>query len=189
MRGTALAILIVGLCGFCPAQKVRFSPANKSEVLQRAKNIPTSDQERARQLTEWFREAGCKGNLLSEQKVEGSEFPNIVCRMKGKADEKIIVGAHYDRASSAQRPFDNWSGALLLPSLYQCLRTRRRRHTVIFVAFADHGDQPTGAEAFLNQLSPAELKGAKAMINLVLWGSHPQRSGVTTRIRIWCRRS
>ena len=175
MRGTALAILVVGLCGFCAAQKVRFSPANKSEVLQRARNIPGSDQERARQVTEWFREAGCKGNLLSEQKVEGSEIPNIICRMKGKADEEIIVGAHYDRASSAQRPFDNWSGALLLPSLYQCLRTRRRRHTVIFVAFGDHGDQPAGAEAFLNQLSPVELKGVKAMINLDALGLSPTK--------------
>jgi hypothetical protein len=175
MRGTALAILIVGLCGSCAAQKVRFSPATESEVLQRAKSIPESDQARARQLAEWFREAGCKGNLLSEEKVEGSDSPDIICRMKGKSEESIIVGAHYDRASSAHRPFDDWSGALLLPSLYQCLRTRRRRHTIIFVAFADHGDQPAGAEAFLNHLSPAELKGVSAMINLDTLGLSPTK--------------
>ncbi len=175
MRGTALAILVLGLCGFCAAQKIRFSPASKSEVLQRARNIPASDQERARQLTQWFREAGCKGNLLSEQTVEGSETPNIICRMKGKTDETIVVGAHYDRAASPQRRFDNWNGALLLPSLYQCLRTRRRRHTVIFVAFADHGDQPAGAEAFLNHLGLAELKALKAMINLDALGFSPTK--------------
>jgi Peptidase family M28 len=175
MRGAALAILVVGLCGFCAAQKVRFSPASRSEVLQRAKNTPTSDQERARLLIEWFRQAGCKGNLLTEQKVDGTEIPNIICRMKGKSNDTIVVGAHYDRVISPQRPFDNWTGSLLLPTLYQCLRTRRRRHTILFVAFADNRSQVSGAETFVNQLSPSELGEVKAMVNLDALGLSPTK--------------
>jgi hypothetical protein len=175
MRGTALAILVVGLCGSCAAQKVRFSPASRSEVLQRAKNTPASNQDRARQLMEWFRQAGCKGSFLSEQKVDGSEIPNVVCRMKGKSEDTIVVAAHYDRVISPRRPFDNWTGSVLLPALYQCLRTRRRRHTMLFVAFADHGEQISGAKAFADQLTPAELKRMKAMVNLDALGLSPTK--------------
>lgn len=174
MRGTALAILFLGLCGSCAAQKVRLSPANKSDILQRAKSNPSTDQMRAQRLLAWFTQAGCKGALLSEQKVEGG-LPDIICRMRGKMQDAIIVGAHYDHASSRTRPFDDWTGALLLPSLYQCLRTRKRRHTIIFVAFADNGNQLTGAEAFVNHLSPIELSHVSAMINLDALGLSPTK--------------
>lgn len=166
MRGAALAILILELCGFCPAQKVHFSPAEKGEILQLTKNVPQTDQERGRQLEAWFKAAGCGGDFLSEQKVPNSDAPNISCRMGGKSADAIVVGAHYDRPSSTQRPIDNWTGALLLPALYKCLSTRRRRHTVIFVAFADSGNNLSGAQAFIDQLSPTELGHVKAMINL-----------------------
>lgn len=174
MRGTALAILIVGLCGSCAAQKIRFSPANKGEILQRTKNTPQSNQQRAAQLKSWFRQAGC-GSDLSEQPVRGSDAPNIVCRLPGKGDKVIIVGAHYDRANSPERPIDNWNSALLLPSFYQCLRPRRRRHTIIFVAFADNDTQWAGAEAYVNGFTAEELSHVEAMINLDPLGLSPTK--------------
>jgi Peptidase family M28 len=186
MRAAALAILVLGLCGFCAAQKIRFSPANKAEILQRTKNTPQTDQQRTAQLNSWFREAGC-GNDLSEQKVSGSDAPNVICRLRGKSDGIIVVGAHYDRANSAERPMDNWTGAALLPGLYQCLHSRRRRHTVIFVAFADNGNQLAGAETYVASLSSAELSHVEAMIILMRWASLPPRYGPRIRIKSWSR--
>ena len=174
MRGTALAILVLALCGSCAAQRVRFSPAEKTEILQRAKDNPQTDQLRAQRLLTWFTQAGCKGALLSKQQVEGG-LPNIICRMGGKSPDTIVIGAHYEHALSPYRPFDDWTGALLLPSLYKCLRTRRRRHSMIFVAFADHGDQLIGAEAFVNHLSTGELSHITAMINLDALGLSPTK--------------
>ena len=174
MRGTALAILIVVLCGSGAAQKVHFSPANKLEILQRAKDNPHTDQLRAERLLAWFAQAGCRGAVLSQQQVEGG-LPNVICRMGGKSQDTIIVGAHYDHASSPRRPFDDWTGASLLPSLYKCLRTRKRRHSMIFVAFADHGDQLTGAEAFVQHLSATELSHVTTMINLDALGLSPTK--------------
>lgn len=174
MRGAALAILVLGLCGSCAAQKVRFSPADKADILQRARSNPQTDQLRQEQLLAWFTQAGCRGALLSKQEVD-TGLPNIICRMRGKTQDTIVIGAHYDHAASPRRPFDNWTGVLLLPSLYQCLRTRKRRHTMIFVAFADHGDQLTGAEAFISHLSPAELSHVTAMINLDALGLSPTK--------------
>lgn len=174
MRGTALGILILAMCGSGAAQKVHFSPADKAEILQRAKDNPETDQLRAQRLLAWFAEAGCRGPVLSQQQVEGG-LPNIICRLGGKSQDTIIVGAHYDHASSPRRPFDDWTGASLLPSLYKCLHTRRRRHSMIFVAFADHGDQLTGAEAFVKHLGPAELSHVTRMINLDALGLSPTK--------------
>ena len=175
MRGAALAILVLSLCAACAAQKVHFSPSKEPDLLQRTKEIPQTDRQRADQLKAWFSKAGCKGDFLSEQPVQGSDVPNIICRMRGKSDQAIVIGAHYDRASSPQRPFDDWTGALLLPSLYECLRTRRRKHTIIFVAFADHGDQVLGAQTFISRMSATELSHVRAMVNLDALGLSPTK--------------
>ena len=146
MRGKALIsqVLILILCGASPAQKVQFTPAEKAVVLERMKTIPETNAARALKLKELFSDAGCNGNSLMEQKVDGVDTPNIICRLGTDESNMVIVGAHYDRISSAQRPLDNWSGAALLPALYQSLRSRKRSHSFVFVAFADNGATPAG---------------------------------------------
>lgn len=176
MRGGLLvAITSLVFCGAILAQKVQFAPAEKSLVLERMKSIPESDRERAAQIRELFSAAGCTGSSLTEQKVEGSEVPNIICRLGAGENDMVIVGAHYDRNSSPQRPLDNWSGASLLPALFQSLRQRKRSHSFVFVAFADHGNDPAGAEFFVRHLSHAQLGRAEAMVNLDALGLSPTK--------------
>jgi len=177
MRGSRLAITIssLALCGISLAQRVQFTPAEKSDVLQRAKSIPGSNQERATRLKELFAQAGCSGNSLSEQRVEDVETPNIICRLGSGDHDTVIVGAHYERTSSPQRPLDNWSGAALLPALYFSLRERKRTHSFVFVAFADNGNVPSGAEVFVRHLSRSQLARAEAMINVDALGLSPTK--------------
>ncbi|HKT50410.1 MAG TPA: M28 family peptidase [Candidatus Angelobacter sp.] len=192
MRGAALAILVLSLCALCAAQKVHFSPSQEADLLQRTRSVPQTDHERAEQIKAWFSRAGCKGNFLSEEPVQGSDVPNIVCRMRGSSENTIVIGAHYDHATSASRPFDDWTGALLLPSLYECLHTRRRRHTIVFVAFADEGNQLAGSQAFISRLSATELSRVKAMVNLdtlglsptKIWSAHSDKDLVQALIKM-----
>ena len=177
MRGKALVlrVLILSFCGVSPAQRVQFTPAEKATVLERMKTIPETNAARASRLKELFRNAGCKGNSLIEQRVDGADTPNIICRLGTGEGDTVIVGAHYDRVSSAQRPLDNWSGASLLPALYQSLRDRKRNHSFIFVAFADSGSNAVGAEFFVRHLTRAELDHAEAMINVDALGLSPTK--------------
>jgi peptidase M28-like protein len=177
MRGSALAITIFSFifCGVTLAQKVQFSPADKSVVLQRMKAVPESNQERAARLRELFLQAGCNVGFLTEQKLENSEAPNIICRLGTGENELVIVGAHYERASSPQRPLDNWSGAALLPVLYQSLRERKRAHSFLFVAFADNGNSPSGAESFVQHLNRSQIEHAEAMVNIDALGLSPTK--------------
>lgn len=177
MRGPNLAITIFSfvLCGVMLAQKVQFTPADKSVVLQRMKVVPESNQERATRLKELFIQAGCSENFLTEQKLDGAETPNIICRLGTGERDLVIVGAHYERTSSPQRPLDNWSGASLLPVIYQSLREKKRNHSFLFVAFADNGNNPTGAESFARHLSRSQLEHAEAMVNIDALGLSPTK--------------
>jgi hypothetical protein len=180
MRGSRLAVLIwiVALCGAGLAQRVQFVPANETAILERMTNIPADNRERAVELKALFSEAGCSGNALAEQPVDGVEIPNITCRLHGAGNDTIIVGAHYERVSSAQRPLDNWSGASLLPALYQCLKGKKRQHNFIFVAFADQGNDPAGAEFFTRHMGQPELDRTDAMINVDALGLSPTKFSV-----------
>jgi hypothetical protein len=163
MRPGILAICIPALAALCLAQKLRFSPAEREQVVERATNAPEDDVQRAAQLKALFQCAGCDGNLLREQKTDAAVPPNVICELPGESAETIIVGAHYEHTSSPARPLDNWSGAVLLPSLYQCLR-------ILFVEFADRGNELGGAEYFAAHLSAQEQTRVEAMINLDVLG-------------------
>jgi peptidase M28-like protein len=169
------AIFSIVLCAVVLAQKLQFSPADKSVVLQRMKSIPGSNLERATRLRQLFTEAGCDGGFLTEQKPDAAATPNIICRLGTGENDLVIVGAHYELASSPRRPLDNWSGAALLPVLYQSLREKKRTHSFLFVGFADDGNNPSGAESFIQHLSRAQIEHAAAMINIDALGLSPTK--------------
>ncbi len=175
MQARLLGVFMIFGGLFCAAQHVVYTPKEKSEIVARVEINPGTDEQRAARLRVLFADAGCRGNLLSEQPVESKTVPNIICRLPGEREGTIIVGAHYEHSSSAQRPIDNWSGAALLPGLYECLKTHRRRSSILFVAFADHGNDPVGAEFFASHLLPDELKRVSAMINLDVLGLSPTK--------------
>lgn len=173
-RAAALLVLIAYCCWATWAQKVQFVPASKTEILERMDNMPVNDSDRAARIRELFRLAGCGGTLLREQAVDGAETPNIICVLNGLEEDTVVVGAHYDR-STAARPIDNWSGASLLPALYESLRARPRHHNYVFIAFADHGESLSGAKSFADHLSSTESAHTDAMVNLDVLGLSPTK--------------
>jgi hypothetical protein len=73
-----------------------------------------------------FAEADCNDHHLSEQPVKGSKLPNLICLLPGSSGRVIIVGGHFDRVSEGDGVVDNWSGAPLLPSLYEAVKIEAR---------------------------------------------------------------
>ncbi len=174
MRGPALAVLVLGVCGVCPAQKFRFTPADKTVVLQRMADAPVSNKGREIRIKELFEQAGCTGAALTEQPVAGSDAPNVVCRLNGESGETIIIGAHYelDPASAAR---DNWNAACLLPSIYQSLAGQKRQHTLLFVAFADSGNGQSGEGFYAAHMTRHEVAQTEALLNLDVLGLSPTK--------------
>ena len=128
--------------------------------------------ERKSTLESLFTEVGC-GEHLSEQPVHGPKEPNIVCTLEGEEPRTIVVGGHYDFIDRGVGAVDDWSGAVLLPSLYQSLRASPRRHRFEFVAFDSEESGLVGSRKFVGNLPREERTSFRAMVNLECLGMTP----------------
>ncbi len=83
-----------------------------------------------------LREAGC---AVSRQtfEVEGVTCANIVAELRGRSDEIVILGAHYDSVDGSPGADDNASGVAALLALARAFATAQPRRTLRFVAFAN----------------------------------------------------
>ena len=87
-----------------------------------------------------FAEAGCDDGHISEQAVKGSKVPNVMCILPGTTDKVIVVGAHFDYVRAGDGVVDNWSGASLLPSIYEAITIEP-----LFAFFAKGGTDTAGS--------------------------------------------
>jgi Zn-dependent M28 family amino/carboxypeptidase len=98
-----------------------------------------------------------------------------MCLLPGDTSRVIVVGAHYDHVERGQGILDNWSGASLLPALYDSLAAAPRQHTFLFIAFSGEEKGLLGSQAYLQQISPEEKQRIVAMINLDTLGITPTK--------------
>lgn len=131
--------------------------------------------ERRATLESLFRQAGCEGAFLSEKPIPHLKDANIVCVLPGTGTSEIVVGGHYDFADEGIGAVDDWSGSVLLPSLYQSLNAEPRRNTFVFVAFAGEEAGTLGSRADVKQLSPSEKARIHAMVNLECLRTSPPK--------------
>jgi Zn-dependent M28 family amino/carboxypeptidase len=122
-----------------------------------------------------FVEAGCIDQHISEQQVKGSKFPNVICILPGTSDKVIIVGAHFDRVSEGDGVVDNWSGASLLPSLYEGLKNGTHKHTYIFIGFTAEEQGEVGSRFYARQITADQITATDAMVNMDTLGLGPTK--------------
>ncbi len=118
------------------AQEISFGTVEEAVVEQRFNRLELRNEQRAAVLRQIFAEAGCTTERWSEQKFDSAKRPNLICTLPGTTDRRVVVSAHYDKVSAGEGAIDNWSGASLLPSLFQALSTVPRSHTFVFLLTA-----------------------------------------------------
>lgn len=132
------------------------------------------NNEREARVKELFSAAGC-GESMSELPVKTSKLPNVLCVLPGDSEQVIIVGAHYDQISPAQGIIDNWTGASLLASLYESLKSEKRHHTFFFIAFTDEERGMVGSAFYASHMTREEVSKTRAMVNLDSLGLSPTK--------------
>ena len=155
-----------------PAESFRYSPVSREVVEARLGKYAGSNKQREITLKQMFSEAGCEQHL-SEQPVKGSKQPNVICLLPGTSDKVIIVGAHFDYVSAGNGVVDNWSGASLLPSLYEAIKTEPRKHSYIFIGFTDEEVGEVGSAFYVHQMTKAQVAATDAMVNMDTLGLGP----------------
>jgi hypothetical protein len=171
-------IVVAIACAPLVAQ-LHFETLDSQVVEQRLKSYKGNDTEREATVRNLFRSAGCPEEKLAEQPVKGLKQANVICILPGSTDSTIVVGAHFDHVSAGDGVVDNWSGASMLPSLYQGLKTEPRKHTFIFVAFAGEEKGLVGSRFYVSSLTPVQVKKIDAMVNMDTLGLGPTEVWVT----------
>jgi hypothetical protein len=165
------------------ADAVRYNPVSRDLIETRLGKYKGNDQQRETTLKQLFAEAGCDGQHLSEQPVKGAKLPNVVCLLPGSSNKVIIVGAHFDHVSDGDGVVDNWSGASLLPSLYQAIKMEPRSHTYIFIGFTDEEKGEVGSHFYARNMTKEQVSATDAMVNMdtlglaptEVWASHSDK--------------
>src|SRR5579871_400640 len=161
----ACGLLISILPAQLLAAGLTFQAVKKEIVEQRLQSFSRDNGQRELILKKMFSDVGCAEHL-SEEPVKHVKQPDLICVLPGKSDQAIVVGAHFDHVSLGDGVVDNWSGASLLPTLYEGLRTRPARHTFIFVAFSGEEKGELGSAAYVRSISKDEVARTLAMINM-----------------------
>ncbi|MFN7925188.1 MAG: M28 family peptidase [Bryobacteraceae bacterium] len=146
---------------------------------QRLDSPPKKNEEREARLFRMFEEAGCKPDELRRQKLPASKHSNVICSLPGAVDDAIVVGAHLDMTGSGSGVVDNWSGASMLPSLYEGHSKEPRKHTWIFVGFTLEEAGLVGSKFYANRLKKEAFDRHRAMINIDSVGTSPAKVWVS----------
>ena len=172
-----ICLLLTTVLAF--SQKITFVPPDTAKIDARLHQAATKNNERQAALEALFKESGCQTGL-TEQDVKSAKTPNIICTLPGESDEQIIIGAHYDKVSAGRGVVDNWSGASLLPTLYESLSAEKRHHTLVFIGFTNEEEGEVGSNFYVSKLKPEHLAKIAAMVNMdtlalgpsEVWASH-----------------
>jgi peptidase M28-like protein len=176
-----LSACLIGIAIFLgavsDAQTIRlhYHPVSPEVIDQRLRLVKSKDPEREQTLMEMFQEAGCRGERLTELPVKHERVPNLVCTEAGTSDAVIVVGGHMDYVSAGRGVVDDWSGASLLPSLFESLNKAPRKHTFVYIGFTNEEEGLIGSKFYVKQLTPEEAGKIRAMVNLECLGLTPTK--------------
>ena len=152
---------------------VQYKPVSNAIVEARLGRYAGDNKQREATLKQMFAEAGCDAQHISEQPVKESKLPNVVCTLPGSSSEVIIVGAHFDHVPDVDGVVDNWSGASLLPSLYEAVKVAPRKHTYLFIGFTDEEKGLVGSSSYARSMTREQVAATTAMVNMDTLGLAP----------------
>jgi hypothetical protein len=142
-----------------------FFTSPRSTVEMEVHSIPATNQERLRRLREDFTAAGCDAARMRQQPLtaKGTEHgANLICTWPGQSPGTIVIVAHYEHEGLGQGALADWSGAILLPFLYQAIQGQPRTNTYVFL----EAWKREGADAWLKSLDKSDRKRIRAVIDL-----------------------
>ncbi|MEQ1885050.1 MAG: M28 family peptidase [Bryobacteraceae bacterium] len=164
------------------AQTIEYTAVPRETVEKRLASYVTKNDQRGPAIRRLFEDAGCTDSNIEEKPVKGLKTPNVVCTSPGSLNSVVVVGAHFDLVEAGHGVADNWSGASLLPSLYEGFTKIPRRHTFRFVAFAGEERGLVGSRAYVKDIGKAK-DSVSAMVNMdtlglgetEVWVSHADK--------------
>lgn len=131
---------------------------------QKLSGQPKTPQARVAMLRNLFKDAGCEDRLVQQQ-VKG-KLPNLMCTTRGAGDSVILVTAPLDYKAKGDEAAMHWSDLVMMPILAESLSSVITRHKIVFAAFGGGHDGESGAQTYLDHLTPDQRKKIDAVVAL-----------------------
>ncbi len=176
MRKTVLlAIAWLMLPAVCLAQDS--PPAAQSpristleEISAEFDSVPCKDKDRLAAVKSLFEKMGAKPEEITVEKAGSAE--NVVVKIAGASatEEKVVIGAHFDKTADGCGAIDNWSGVVSIAHMYRTMKTLKPERTLIFVGFGEEEKGTIGSREMVAKIKKEEIASYCAMINIDSFG-------------------
>ena len=151
-----------------PATKVDVADITSEMQMHVCKN-----DERLEAAKRLFKKMGAADDDLKVQ--DFGKVQNLTVTKKGKTDDTVIVGAHYDKVSEGCGAIDNWTGLVIVANLYGTIRPYQTEKTYVFVAFGNEEKGLIGSEAMAKSIPKENRPQYCSMVNFDSFGfNYPQ---------------
>jgi Peptidase family M28 len=138
------------------------------EIKSEFDSVPCKNDERLNAVKALFERMGADPAEITIDKFKNAE--NVVVRKAGAspetANEKIVIGAHYDKTDMGCGAVDNWTGIVALAHIYRALREVPLNKTILFVAFGEEEKGLFGSVAMVDPIKKTQAMEYCAMINM-----------------------
>ncbi len=140
--------------------------STSEEIKSEFESVPCKDKDRLKAVKALFEKMGAQPDEIKIEKFRDVE--NLMISKPGveTANEKIVIGAHYDKTVDGCGAIDNWTGIVAIAHAYRSLKDAQLKKTVIFVAFGKEEKGLIGSTAMVNAIKKEQLAEYCVMINI-----------------------
>lgn len=160
----ASLLFLGGPSGRIRAQGISVKYSTVEQIKADIDLVPCKNEARLDAVRALFQRMGAGTDDMSLEKFKNVE--NLVITKRGESDERIVVGAHYDKVSEGCGAVDNWTGIVALAHLYRTLKPTPLKKTLIFVAFGKEESGLVGSHAMASAIPKEQIALYCAMINI-----------------------
>jgi Zn-dependent M28 family amino/carboxypeptidase len=152
------------------AQQTNSPLSTEEQIAENVKLVPCDSKKRLEAVKELFEKLGAKKEDISVERFDKDKIANVVVKKKGKTEDTIIVGAHYDKVKDGCGAIDNWTGIVILAHLYRTLNLVETEKSYIFVAFDQEEVGLLGSDAMAKAIPKEKRPQYCSMVNLDSFG-------------------
>ena len=150
------------------AQKSPLKISTKEEIAEDVTASPCKNKDRFEAAKALFKKMGATDDEISVDSK--GDLRDLVVTKKGKTDNVVIVGAHYDKVSDGCGAIDNWTGITIIAHIYRTMKDSTTNFTYRFVAF-DSEESGLLGSAFMSKAIPKEKRDSVcSMVNFDSFG-------------------
>lgn len=166
-----MIFLLVVVCN-CPLTRQaagdRPFRTEKADLVEEIKAVDCDDADRQKEVVRLFERNGAGKDEIKTEKFE--DVSNVVVTVRGRTDETVVVGAHFDKTTLGCGAIDNWTGVVIVANLFENFRQLKNEKTYKFVAFGKEEKGLVGSKAMADAIPNRDINKHCAMVNFDSFG-------------------